>query len=110
MKNMKHKQALDEQKDQMSIHYEKYLKSELKKLTVEFENDKRRSDRQLTLQKEEIARLKRSREYVDLKIALFKMRQAGMIQKFINEFDSDFLDKDSLRDLFKQDLQNLFIG
>ena len=39
---MKHKQALDEQKDAMSIHYEKYLKTELKKLTVEFENDKRR--------------------------------------------------------------------
>ena len=94
----------------MSIHYEKYLKTELKKLTVEFENDKKGLKRQLTLQKEEIARLKRSREYVDLKIALFKMHEAGMIQKFMNELKCEFLDKDSVRELFRQELQKLFIG
>ena len=38
------------------------------------------------------------------------MHEAGMIQKFMNELKCDFLDKDSVRDLFRQELQKLFIG
>ena len=70
---------MDEQRDTLSAHYEKYLKTELKKMNVEFENDKKKLERQIIQLKEEIDRLKRRGEYVDLKIALFKMRQAGLI-------------------------------
>ena len=80
---MKHRHALEEQKDNISIHYEKYLKTETKKLMIEFENDKRKLERQLTQYKEELDRLKRSRDSVDFKMALFKIRQAGIIRKFV---------------------------
>ena len=80
---MKHRHALEEQKENIAIHYEKYLKTETKKLMIEFENDKRKLERQLTQYKEELDRLKRSRDSVDFKMALFKIRQAGIIRKFI---------------------------
>lgn len=110
MEKWRSDRQLDEQEKMLARHYEEFQDAEVARLKLKYDQELKQMNHKLRLGKEENARLKRSKEHVDLKICLFKWRQAGMFTRYIDELNAKFFDKDSLRDLLHQDMQKLFFG
>ena len=82
---LKNTELLQQQEIDLTEMHEQYLQKELEKIQKQNDLEKKRADKERLQALEEIDRLKRSNEYMDLKITFFKWRQSGFFMRFYEQ-------------------------